>query len=159
MYIVSRGRLGSVVLGNSSIQNRNVHPRLCLLKFLHERLDRFEAFQVDLHHLDFGRLELLPNSLGSRLSLLHIPHSDDHSRLVLRVQPRGLETNPGVSPGYKNRLAGKVNIRRDLWDTGRELFETEGDRSVRMEAECVLVGEAECEGRQEQHVYGRFGWW
>jgi len=145
MYIVSSGRLGSVVLGNSSIQNRNVHSGLSPLKFLRERLDRSKAFHVNLPHLDLGRLELVPNPLGSRLALPYIPHPEDHSRLVLRVQSGGLETHPGVGTGDKDRLAGEIKICWDLWDAGRELFETERDWSVRMEAESVLVAETERE--------------
>lgn len=68
-----------------------------------------------------------------------------------RVQPGGLEAYPGIGAGDENRLAGEINVCWDVWDAGCELFETEGEWSVRIEAEGVLVGEAEREGRQEQH--------
>ena len=162
MYIVSSRRFESVVLGNPSIQNCNIHPGLRPLKFLHERLDRPKAFHVNLHHLDLGRLELVPDTLGSRFTLLRIPHPNDHSRLVLRVQPCRLEAYPGVGASYEDGLAGEVNIRWYLWDAGRELFETERNWTVRMEAESVLIEEAEREGRQEPHGWKGSGsgrWW
>ena len=104
MYIVSCRRSGCLVLGNPSIQNRNVQSRLGPLEFFHECLDRFEAFHVHLHHLNLRRLELGPNLLGSGLALLYAPYPKYHPRPVFHVRSSGFETYTGVSTGDEDRF-------------------------------------------------------
>ena len=147
MNVVPSGRYRSLILRNPSVQNGNVHSGLCLVKVLRKGPDGPEAFHVKPHDLDLRRLELVPNLLRGSFALLHVPHAEHHSRVVLHVQSSGLEPHPGVRAGDEDRLAGEVDICWDLRDGGDELFEGEGDGSVWVEGEGVLVTEAEREGR------------
>lgn len=141
-------------MANSSIQNGDVHSGLSLLKVFHEDLDRLKAFHIDSHHLDLSGLKFVSNLLGSGFALLHVPNPEDHPRLVFRVQSGGLETHPGVCAGDEDRLAREVDIFWNLWDGCCELFDAEGEWSVRVERESVFVAEAERDRRQERHVRG-----
>ena len=152
MHIVPRRRFGSLVLGNPSIQNRNVHSRLGSLKFFRKALDRLEVLHVDFHHLDLRSLNLLPNLSGSGLTLLQVSHPKYHPRLMFHVRFGGFEAYAGVRAGDEDGLTREVDICWDLWDGGCELFDGEGDWSVRVERESVFIEEAECKGCQECHV-------
>ena len=133
MRIVSCGRYRSSVLIDPGIQNRNVHSLLGSIEFFHKGLDRFKALHIDFHNLYLSRLKLLPNLLSSGFALLQVPHPKDNPRLMFYIQPGGLETYSGVGTGDEDRLTREVDILWYLWDGRRELFEAEGERSVRME--------------------------